>query len=433
MSIATTVSCDSDLAKATRLGRKTTPMNQIKQLEDVIVFCDDRRRTWQTIHQAMQQSQLSYVKLPTSILIRHSWERFAACPFLIFHWESDRESQGSQLEKILEIDPNYPVGEKIIMITNEPSREDVIYFSELGLRKIVQLADNTAQAAKASKDIQRLLTATEPINSNAQQWSLLRKKVDQLPIHAQEDQLLILKNQLETLATDKDRLSARYYDISAWLAFKMAKPQLAEAYWRKAVEINPNHSKSYQGLIELFCSRKDYRKALNLIQNLQNRNKQNISRLVKMGEIYQLMADDFKAEHYFQLAIERDQDCSGALNGLAAIRFHQGNLEESRKLLEKSSVAYKLAARLNEDGIILVKQGKYEAALEHYSKAQYVLPQYQKGPMLLYNIGLCYSKWGKYQMAEQFLNLALAKEPEYPKAKKLLRQVQMKSQDQLSC
>jgi Tfp pilus assembly protein PilF len=53
-----------------------------------------------------------------------------------------------------------------------------------------------------------------------------------------------------------------------------------------------------------------------------------------------------------------------------------------------------------------------------------VLPQQDKGPLLFYNIGLCYSRWGKKDMAREFLKIALIKEPNYRKARKLLSQLE---------
>ena len=61
---------------------------------------------------------------------------------------------------------------------------------------------------------------------------------------------------------------------------------------------------------------------------------------------------------------------------------------------------------------------------DHYTKAQYVLPHQNKGPMLFYNIGLCYFRWHKVDMAKEFLRLALIKEPGYKKASKLLGMVE---------
>src|SRR5690606_37509108 len=112
-----------------------------------------------------------------------------------------------------------------------------------------------------------------------------------------------------------------------------------------------------------------------------------------------------------------------ALNGLAEIRFHQGNLEESRRLLSRSNLAYKTAANLNRAGIDMVKANRFQDALEHYTRAQYVLPLQDKGPMLFYNIALCYFRWGRETMAKEFVTIALIKEPNYKKARRLLEQI----------
>ncbi|PJF37566.1 MAG: hypothetical protein CUN55_21415, partial [Phototrophicales bacterium] len=101
---------------------------------------------------------------------------------------------------------------------------------------------------------------------------------------------------------------------------------------------------------------------------------------VQFGDIHRELNDIHKSEHYYRQALKADQYCSAALTGLAAIKFEKGDLESAKTLLSKSSVAYRYAAELNYQGIQLVKQGAYEQALEHYTKAQYVIPNEYKGP-----------------------------------------------------
>ena len=146
-----------------------------------------------------------------------------------------------------------------------------------------------------------------------------------------------------------------------------------------------------------------------------------------MGETQLALNDDRKAEHYFRSALDKDAWCSGALNGIAEIKFRQDDLETARTMLEKSALSYRFASKLNLQGIEMVRRGRYDDALEHYSKAQYVLPQQEKGPQLFYNIGLCYSRWNKPVMAVEFLKLAIIKEPNYKKAQRLMEQIQQLS------
>ena len=107
------------------------------------------------------------------------------------------------------------------------------------------------------------------------------------------------------------------------------------------------------------------------------------------------MGEQEKAEKFYDLALSRNRHCSAALNGLAQIRFEQGLLSESRDLMERSQSAQELASYLNKVGISLVKEKKFHEALDHYSKAQFVLTHHDKGAQLLYNIALCYLRWGK--------------------------------------
>ena len=197
--------------------------------------------------------------------------------------------------------------------------------------------------------------------------------------------------------------------------------------WKKALDKNPNYYRAYNNMITYYRQEGDYEAAYALMQKMQELNKSNIARLVSMGELHAESNEEVKAEHCFKSALERDRYCGRALNGLAEIRFWQGRLDDSRELLLKSKIAYRVAAKLNRVGIDLVKKGKYKDALEHYCKAQYVLPQQEKGPLLFYNIGLCYSRWGKFDQAKEFLKIALVKEPKYIKAQRLLAHIESKT------
>ena len=102
----------------------------------------------------------------------------------------------------------------------------------------------------------------------------------------------------------------------------------------------------------------------------------------------------------------------------------QGEFNEARSLLLRSQNCTRTASYLNQKGIGLVKRKKYEEALALYQNAQYVLPDQDKGPLLFYNIGLCYSRWGKLKMAKEYLRLALIKKPDYNKAELLLGRIE---------
>ena len=147
--------------------------------------------------------------------------------------------------------------------------------------------------------------------------------------------------------------------------------------------------------------------------------------MVELGDIHLEAEDLLKAEHCYQQALDRDANSAIALAGMAQVMFARGHMDACRELLARSGVpAHSAAARLNAAGIALVRSGRFEDALELYKKAQFVLPQQEKGPMLFYNMGLCYLRWGKEEVARDFLKLALIKDPDYEKAKSLLKKME---------
>ncbi len=156
---------------------------------------------------------------------------------------------------------------------------------------------------------------------------------------------------------------------------------------------------------------------------MQRLNKHRISRMVQIADIHLEQKDNDKAEHYYNLALEKDKFCSGALNGLAQIHFEKDELVKARDLLVNSQSAFEVAKKLNAKGVNLVKNGNYEGALELYTKAQFVLPQDDKGPKLFFNIALCYFRWKKYKEAKEFAQIALVKDPTYIKAKNLIEKI----------
>ena len=71
----------------------------------------------------------------------------------------------------------------------------------------------------------------------------------------------------------------------------------------------------------------------------------------------------------------------------------------------------------------MVAQAKFRQSIDHYKKAQLVLPGNEQSHLLFFNIGLAYAKWGKYKEARQYVNLALIRQPDYLKASQLLQKI----------
>ncbi len=394
-----------------------------------IAVMDDTSWIWSLSQLCMTKAGLKFLRLPSQATIRHSWSRFRNAPVILIHWESKGRQGGAIVEEILDVDPNYDVANKVIVLTSNPIHEDVVYFSELGIRRIVRIRNRDKEIEANKLELTHHLTeATQPNPKPSIEvlWRKVLSAIDRLPatpntaiLQRIEENILKLRGTSKPMARDIDALaSVRYH-----------RGEIAEAFagWQAALDGNPNYFRSYNNMIAAHRSQEQHTEAYMLMQKMQMLNRSNISRLVAMGETQLALNDDRKAEHYFRSALEKDAWCSGALNGIAEIKFRQDDLETARTMLEKSALSYRFASKLNLQGIEMVRRGRYDDALEHYSKAQYVLPQQEKGPQLFYNIGLCYSRWNKPVMAVEFLKLAIIKEPNYKKAQRLMEQIQQLS------
>ncbi len=383
-----------------------------------LVVLDDQTWIWEFINSRFDRQRIPFVRLPSSVPIRQSWQRFRNADRMIIHWESKRRSGGAIIEEILDVAPNFNVGEHIIVITTDPTHEDVVYFSELGVRRIIRLRNRDKELLQAATELDEHMVVGADKNKTDVAWNKLLYGLDTTPNAASEEILAKLEKAVETLKPQV--ATARWLDAKASVEALKGNNGVAKEYWHKALDKNPNYFRSYTNLIKFHRNNNELADAMALMKKMQTLNKESISRLVSMGEVQMQMEDINKAESFFKSALTRDSFCSGALNGLAEIRFNQGDLEETRELLARSHLGYKAASTMNKQGIDLVRSEDYAGALSHYTKAQYVLPSQDKGPMLFYNIGLCYEKWGKRDMAIEFLKIALIKEPNYKKARKLL-------------
>lgn len=390
-----------------------------RRFNEIPVICDEQTWIWELTDQALAKKE--HVRIPSNAPLRASWDRFKDAERLVVYWENKGRSGGAVVEEILEIAPIYDISDRIIVLMSNPTREDIVYCSELGLTRIVRLRMRERDMEQAKIEIANHVEQTHPQQKIEAAWLKITRALSQLPTQNAMVFIEKIEAALDTLVSRAGgRGSARHYDVLAAIAHARGAHGEALKLWHKALEINPNYYRAYNNLIAFHQQQGQHKHAMQLMHKMNLLNNSRVSRIVKMGEIHAELGEDSKAEHCFKSALNRDSYCSGAMNGLAALRFKQGELDESRQLLAKSASAYHLAAKLNREGIEMVRQAKYADALTHYTKAQYVLPQQDKGPMLFYNIGLCYSRWGKVPMAESFLRLALIKDPSYAKAKKLL-------------
>lgn len=396
-----------------------------KVFSENLLILDDHPWLKNLISKCFYDLDKLFIQLPSSISMRESLTRIQNADRVIIHWEGNHRLGGSILEELIELDPKFDLRERVLVITTNPAREDVYYFRELGLERIIRVEHSKLKIQSTVMDIKKHLTNSIASKPNEESWRRIHGALDQLNSSSTPKHFESIEKAIGIMQKrSKDSNSATILDAKATLAFYKGDKVKAENYWKQAIDRNPNFHRAYCNLTNFYEKEQNFEPALKLIQKLNEKNKNSISRMVQLGRVHRNANEVAKAEHYYCLALEKDRYCNRALNGLAEIRFDQGEYNEARELLNRSQNSNKTASYLNRKGIDLVRKNKFEEALQLYKNAQFVLPDQDKGPLLFYNIGLCYSRWGKYKMAQQYLKLALIKKPDYKKAETLLERIE---------
>jgi tetratricopeptide (TPR) repeat protein len=440
--------------------------------KEAIIIADEQGWVWNFARQTLERARAKPFCLASDFPLRDSKDRILPDSPLIIDWDCKRRHAGALAEDLVLLAGDSGLSDRVIVLAANVTREDAIYFGELGIERIVMLRNRDVDLARSAHALQghwqeasaRLSgkateSGVEPKGIQERQWRTLLRRVDQameqhwfrsdaekvksedgveMAFSAARD----LRNQsalsdqawatlvekgrafIQREVTSSGQQSARTVELEACFCLLLGKTQDALDRWRKACELNPQYHRAHLNFSRCLRKLGRYEEALRVLHHRYEQNRLSIGLMVEIGDTHVEADDLLKAEHYYQQALERDPKAGLALAGLAQVRFARGEMESCRDLLKRCGMPSRASSRLNAAGIALVRAGHYEEALDLYKKAQFVLPQQEKGPMLFYNMGLCYLRWGREEVARDFLKLALIKDPSYEKAKALLSRME---------
>lgn len=305
------------------------------------------------------------------------------------------------------------------------SREEVTFLGEFGVGCVQPLTSHKSEWAqeclKFAQKIDRLMSTEDDDGGNPAERSVRRFErvlknwnqfTDQEKMWASDE---LLKHLGDT---------ARYCELMARKAQYDNDLLAAEQWLRRAIDKNPNYLRALQALADLHVERGQLREALALYEKLRLNNPRHPGRLAKIAECHLALGEMERADKAFSRALSLDEHSMQAREDLARVKLAMGDYESAKLLLEHCGDVSRVASYLNAYGIQLVRAGRYEESIEHYKKAQMVLPTNTNRHQILFNIGLAYAKWGRFSEARQYAQLALAREPNYAKAAQLLRTVE---------
>jgi tetratricopeptide (TPR) repeat protein len=316
---------------------------------------------------------------------------------------------------------------RVVIIGRGITREETIYLAEHNLGAVFSLPDNKAawdrQAPNMLRRIDRL-QINEIARRNNPEERLVSRFLQMLSVWDRVSDHMKMKATDQLLRALGD--SARYAELLAKKCLAERNFQGAEQWLTKAITKNPNYFSAMQSLAEVYFELGKIDKCLDLLEKMKSSNPRNVSRLVKMGRCYVAKGDYHKAEKVLSDALCIDEFFEEAREELGRVKVILGDYEAARSLLKHTSRSKELAHFLNTVGIELVSKSRFVESIEHYKKAQMVIPGNDLSHLLFFNIGLAYAKWGRFTEARQYANLALVRKPHYDKAAQLLSRIDQK-------
>lgn len=438
----------------------------VKSLMEGIVLTDDTDWIWNFARQAVASSGGQPLRLQSSVSLKCSRSRLDGGLPIVVDWNCKGRTALALIEEISEIFADSNLSNRVIVIASNVLREDALCFGELGVDRIVILRNRDVDLVRANRDfvshwrdcVHRVAAEKAGQTRTDTQWYSLLRHVDaaldqfwnktsyfdsesgsadgEATLMASAISEAALSDSAYTGLVARARIflenseanseakgvigSARSLDLEASLMVLLGRPEEALQKWIQACKLNPNYHRAHINLSRFLRRSGRFAESLSILNRRFEQNRLSVRLLVEIGDAHLEANDLVKAEHMYSMALGRDSMSSAALNGLAQVRFASGELIACRDLLNKSRNSARAAARLNRIAIDLVKTEQFEAALDLYNRAQFVLSQQDKDPMLFYNMGLCYWRWGNNDMARQCIKLALIKDPGYEKAKRFL-------------
>lgn len=178
----------------------------------------------------------------------------------------------------------------------------------------------------------------------------------------------------------------------------------AVRYYRKALELQPNHQKALYNLAYSYQASGDVKTALELYDRLLHFYPKFAGAYLNMGVIYNTMGDSAKAEYMYQKVIRLEPNNAQAYLYLGYLNESTGELREALNDYEKA-VEYnpQYSEAYYNMGNVYAALHQYPEAVASYLKTIAIDPNHQNA---FVNLSILEFKSGDYPSAKQYLEEA---------------------------
>lgn len=296
---------------------------------------------------------------------------------------------------------------KIVVLVGETKRENIAYFYEIGVSNVI------SKPASMNNIIEKMAFTVKPQGKLSEYMTIGKK--------------CLASGRLTEAQQIADKVLKLKPQSPAGLMLKgdvfMANNNVEKALdcFHQAHESSKLYLEPIKKLVEAY-SGVDEDKALEYMMKLDKLSPLNAERKTQIGKIHVKKREMDKAEVFFDQAIETATKEAMSLISSVAEDISEAVDSSSPKLAEKY-LAKVMEAKgdtlgpddimlFNRMGIALRGQGKWQEAVDNYTKAINISP---KDEGLYYNMGMAYFDGGKKAMAAKSFDNALKINPEFHK------------------
>ena len=201
------------------------------------------------------------------------------------------------------------------------------------------------------------------------------------------------------------------------LQLEMGNLIMARAHYQSARTINP---KSILGAIRMgmsYLREKDYQMASSILDSLAEMNPHNISLLVGAGLSNLEVGNTDRAKVHLEKAHTQDEENKDCGEALARVYVAEGNYNALASTLKSSHNEKELVTFLNNAGIKLSKENDVKGAIEMYRSCLDSLQTSEYQHVILYNMGIGYTRLGNTEEARSYFQQSLDIKPNFEKSR----------------
>jgi len=192
------------------------------------------------------------------------------------------------------------------------------------------------------------------------------------------------------------------------------QPQLAEAAYLRALELDANLAGPYAQLGTIYGRSKQYEQALAKINQSLKINPKAVPSLMIKGIVLEQKGDKAQARAAYEEILNINPRFAPAANNLAVLLAEQpgGDLEKALQLAQIAKEQSPEDPRISDTlGWILYKRGIHQRALALFKESAAKLPD---NPEVQYHLGLAYLKTGEKENARSALAAAVRSPGDFP-------------------